>query len=179
MSQLCVYETSRPAAAATAAVLSNNSNPFVSLSSPVSTATATSFSLRFSFCRSLSLALSLSLSFSFSLSIYLYVSLFTRVHTETHSFTVFSRPCVQTIRNIKMIRPRPCVCMFTRFNYLNTHTRRVVYQSNLTSVFKCLTFPLPIITLPKHPLRHPCVFLVYGDGPRDEHRDKYRVIVPP
>jgi hypothetical protein len=137
MSQLRVYETSHPAAAATAAVLSNNSNPFVSLPlhhTPFHSTTPPPVSF---------LRLNPVPSSSHSFCLYTFISTLSRTRTHARvggSLSVFSRtppPCVQTIRNIKPISPRAY-----SFNYLNTHiytARRVVYQSNLISVFKCVS----------------------------------------
>lgn len=123
MSQLRVYETSRPAAAA-AAVLSNNSNPFVSLPlrhSPFHSA-AHRPSLFFVSTPSLSHR---------SFYLYTFISSLSRTHAHTHTrFTLrflscTPPPCVQTIRNIKPISPRAY-----SFNYLNTHTVQDVLCTN-------------------------------------------------
>lgn len=153
MSQLRVYETSRPAAASAAAavLLSNNSNPFV-----LSLFLSFSFSFTHSRCLSLSRPHALTQfsplpahshtpTHSLSLTIVFPVTLFVRFLSShiRHPFTVFSRPPpVQTIRNIKLISPRATIYIYS-FNYLNTHTRRVVYRSNLISPFKCPTFDPP------------------------------------
>lgn len=136
MSQLRVYETSRPAATPPPPPFSPITQTHLFLSLSLSASFSSLSSSARPFCSPPLLPP--------NQSVYTFLSSLTHIR-----FTVYRhnhRACKQSATLYWSVR----VCIYS-FNYLNihththtrththTHTRRVVYQSNLISVFKCVT----------------------------------------